>query len=127
MSEHRVLIVYRYPIFQDVIRAILAAEPSIEVVGTAGGPEEAQRCVLTTEPDAVIIDCSHYGGGEAAASWPCKFLRRAESSMRIIILDLADTGMTTLRQKYVDKVTPAELIAAICEEQANAIDERATA
>lgn len=58
MSERpvRVLIVDDHPVVRSGLRALLAGEPGIEVVGAAASGEEALELVDPLDPDVVLCD-----------------------------------------------------------------------
>ncbi|MFH1194242.1 MAG: response regulator transcription factor [bacterium] len=55
-SSRRILIVDDHPFFRKGIVAVLSAEPGIEVVGEAGGGEEALALFNKLSPDIIILD-----------------------------------------------------------------------
>ena len=61
MSGPRVVIVDDHALFRAGVRAEL--EGAVAVVGEAGGVEEAVACVLSVEPDVVLLDVHMPGGG----------------------------------------------------------------
>lgn len=52
----RVVIADDHPVFRDGLRALLATESGIEVVGIAGSGGEAVKVVEATQPDLVVMD-----------------------------------------------------------------------
>lgn len=56
MKTIRTLVVDDEPLARERIRALLAEQPGIEVVGEARDGEEAVRAILTHEPDLVFLD-----------------------------------------------------------------------
>ncbi|MBO0867110.1 MAG: response regulator transcription factor [Micromonosporaceae bacterium] len=52
----RVLLVDDHPVVRDGLRAILAAEPDLCVVGDCGSGAEAVRQAATLRPDVVLMD-----------------------------------------------------------------------
>jgi DNA-binding NarL/FixJ family response regulator len=54
----RVLLVDDHAILRDGLRAILAAEPDVEVVGEAADGVEAIKQAVTHKPDVVLLDLS---------------------------------------------------------------------
>ena len=68
MDDHR--------LFAEALRAILTAEPQIDVVGLALTGEDAVRQSAELEPNVVLMDISMPGGGgfkatrEIVAEWP---------------------------------------------------------
>ena len=56
MEPVRVLIADDHPLFRDGLRALLAGEPSIELVGEAATGTEAVEHALRSTPDVVLMD-----------------------------------------------------------------------
>lgn len=56
MSAARVLIVDDSASARALIRALLARDPAIEVVGEAGDPYEARAAIKATNPDVITLD-----------------------------------------------------------------------
>jgi DNA-binding NarL/FixJ family response regulator len=54
----RVLIADDHRLFAEALRAILGAEPSVDVVGLAASGAEAVRQTSELEPDVVLMDIS---------------------------------------------------------------------
>src|SRR5262245_53229118 len=52
----RVLIVDDHPVVREGLRAVLAAEAEIEVVGETGNGEEAVQLAADLGPDVVLMD-----------------------------------------------------------------------
>jgi DNA-binding NarL/FixJ family response regulator len=52
----RVAIVDDHPIVRDGTAALLAAQPGIELVGTAGTVDDARRLLATTDVDVLLLD-----------------------------------------------------------------------
>lgn len=52
----RVAVVDDHPVVRDGTAAILANQPGIEVVGTAGSMDEARGLLSTTDADVVLLD-----------------------------------------------------------------------
>ncbi len=52
----RVLIVDDHPVVREGLRAILSAEPDLEVVGECGTADEAIRAAAALRPDVVLMD-----------------------------------------------------------------------
>ena len=61
MSGPRVVIVDDHTLFRAGVRAEL--EGAVDVVGEAGGVDEAVEVVLASEPDVVLLDVHMPGGG----------------------------------------------------------------
>lgn len=52
----RIMIVDDHQIVREGVRAVLSADPRIEVVGEAATGKEALRCVRRTLPDVALVD-----------------------------------------------------------------------
>ena len=52
----RVAVVDDHPVVREGTAAILATQPGIEIVGTAGSLEEARALLATTDADVVLLD-----------------------------------------------------------------------
>ncbi len=61
MSPIRVLIADDHPVFRFGMRALLDAEPDIEVLGEATTGEEAVEMVASLQPDLVLMDINMPG------------------------------------------------------------------
>ena len=88
MQMTRVLIVDDQPLFRDMMQRTLAAEPGLEVVGTAGDGETAVRLARETAPEAVIMDIELPGemdGIEAARE-----IKKESPQTGIVILSAHD-------------------------------------
>jgi DNA-binding NarL/FixJ family response regulator len=57
----RVLIADDHRLFAEALRAILGAEPRVDVVGLAASGTDAVRQTLELEPDVVLMDISMPG------------------------------------------------------------------
>ena len=58
MSAIRILIADDHALVRESIRAILANQRDMEIVGTAGDGSEAVELALTHQPDVVVMDIS---------------------------------------------------------------------
>ncbi len=56
MDPLRVLVVDDHPLFREGVRAVLAAEPSMEVAGEAASGSEAVTAAAELQPDVVVMD-----------------------------------------------------------------------
>lgn len=82
-KKYRVLLVDDHALFRDGMRALLALEPDLEVVGDSGDGLEAQRIVEELQPDLVLLDLSMPGisGVEALRN-----IRKRNPLVRVIVL-----------------------------------------
>jgi DNA-binding NarL/FixJ family response regulator len=54
----RVLIADDEPLFVETVEALLAGDPRLEVVGTAGNGQDAVELVVSLAPDVTLMDIS---------------------------------------------------------------------
>ena len=86
MTSIRVLIVEDEPLFSEMLRRTLSAEPDVEVVGVAGDGETGVRFASELAPDAVLMDIELPGeldGIEAALR-----IKNANLDTGIVILSI---------------------------------------
>ncbi|MGE3308663.1 MAG: response regulator [Limisphaerales bacterium] len=78
-------IVDDHPIFRAGLRAVLAGEPSMKVVGEAGDADGARRVVGETRPDIVVLDIEIPGGDglTLAREW-----ERAKRGLSVIVMTM---------------------------------------
>jgi len=88
-GKSRLLIADDHQIICDGLRALLASDPKLEVVGQAGNGHEALRCVATLNVDVVIMDLSmpQTNGVEAIAN-----IKRRFPETKIIVLTFHKAG-----------------------------------
>jgi DNA-binding NarL/FixJ family response regulator len=89
----RVLVADDHPVVRAGLRAILEAEPDLEVVGDCGSGEEAVRLAVALRPDVVLMDLKMPGMNGATAT--AKVV--AESTSRVVVLTTFDTDGDILR------------------------------
>jgi DNA-binding NarL/FixJ family response regulator len=68
MSPIRILLVDDHAVMRAGLRALLAAEPDMQVVGEAATGEEAVERAAELRPDVVLMDLSMPGCGGMAAT-----------------------------------------------------------
>lgn len=78
----RVLIVDEHPVVRLGLRAILEAEPRIEIVGEAADPGRAVAMALAMQPDVVLMDLRLRGGSGTDA---IRRLKASGSRARIVV------------------------------------------
>ena len=87
----RILIADDHGVLRAGLRALLNAEPDLEVVGEAADGDEALRLTRTLQPDIVLMDVSMPGCGGIEATRRLKELR---SDVRVLILTVhEDSGL----------------------------------
>jgi DNA-binding NarL/FixJ family response regulator len=96
--ETRVLLVDDHTILREGVRALLADEPDIVVVGEAGDGEEAVEKVETLHPDIVLMDMvmPRMNGLEAT-----DHIKRRHPEVKVLILSMYDDD------EYVQQVIQA--------------------
>jgi DNA-binding NarL/FixJ family response regulator len=104
-------------VLRDGLRALINRQPDMEVIGEAANGLDAERGVLNTDPDVVLMDLSMPNGGGLAAIVALKQLR---PQSRIIVLTVHDElGYVRAAEQagavgYVLKrAVDTELVAAI--------------
>jgi DNA-binding NarL/FixJ family response regulator len=83
MSKIRVIIADDHAILREGVRALLSAQPDIEVVGEAVDGKEALEKVAQLDPDVVLMDIAMPGLGGIEASLEIK---KAGRRAKILIL-----------------------------------------
>ncbi|SFB32615.1 Response regulator receiver domain-containing protein [Amycolatopsis marina] len=79
----RVVIADDDALIRDALRAVLNAEPDLEVVAAAGDTAEAIALVEQREPDVAVLDLRMAGGGGVAAA---REIRRRVPAVRLVAL-----------------------------------------
>ena len=83
----RVFIADDHGILRGGLRALINAEPDMEVVGEAASGPAAERGVTETAPDVVLMDVSMSGGGGLPA---IAAIKRVRPRTRILVLTVHD-------------------------------------
>ena len=117
MRRIRVLIADDHAVFREALRALLSAQPDIEVVGEAAdGPVVVRRC-RDTAADVVLLDLTMPGRGGVAVA---EDLRRACPDTKVVVLTMHEDEVFARQAAlagavgYVPKKSLAtELIEAI--------------
>jgi DNA-binding NarL/FixJ family response regulator len=87
MSAIRILIVDDHAILREGVRALLASQPDLEVVGEASDGQEAIAAVEKLDPDVVLMDIAMPGLGGIETSLE---LKKQGRRARILILSQYD-------------------------------------
>ncbi|MGI6207848.1 MAG: response regulator [Anaerolineae bacterium] len=113
----RVLIADDHPVFREGLRHILAADPSVEIVGEADTGEAALREARRCEPDVVILDVNMptLDGLQAA-----KRIHQELSNTRVLMLTAFHDEEQMMRAYrvgvaayFAKDVSPGELLASL--------------
>ena len=117
MSTIRVLVVDDHAMFRSGVRAELAQQPSVEVVGEAEDVDSAVAAVAAQQPDVVLLDVHLPGGGGVEVMRRAPSLEGRPRYLALSVSDAADDVIGTIRggaRGYVTKtITGPELAAAI--------------
>ncbi len=68
MDPTRILIADDHPVFRFGLRALLGADPEMELVGEASSGEEAVAQALALQPDVILMDLNMPGGNGIEAT-----------------------------------------------------------
>ena len=91
----RVLLVDDHPVVRSGLRALLAGEPSLDVVGAAATAEEALTLVATLDPDVVLSDLRLGDGIDGVTL--TETLRRGGERPAVLILTTYDNDSDIVR------------------------------
>lgn len=113
----RILIADDHVLVRSGVRALLAADPDLEVVGEAGSGEETLRLAASLEPDLVLLDVTM---PETSGIVTARRLKEAHPGLVVLFLtmhedeDLLHEALRTGAAGYVVKrAEAAELLQAI--------------
>jgi DNA-binding NarL/FixJ family response regulator len=120
----RIVLVDDHGMFRSGVRAELAAESSIEVVGEAADVPSAVAVVHATRPDVVLLDVHLPGGSERPGGrevlHACAALMGGDQPVRFLALSVSDAAEDVIAviragaRGYVTKtISGAELAAAL--------------
>lgn len=85
----RVVIADDHPVVRAGVRALLEAEPDIEVVGAAATPDEAVALAATHSPELVLMDLQF--GDRAAGAEATRRVRALAAPPYVLVLTNYDT------------------------------------
>lgn len=113
----RILIADDHVLVRSGVRALLAADPNLEVVGEAGSGEETLRLAASLEPDLVLLDVTM---PETSGIVTARRLKEVRPDIVVLFLtmhedeDLLHEALSTGAAGYVVKrAEAAELLQAI--------------
>jgi len=107
-----VVVVDDHAIFRAGVRAEL--EGRVELLGEAGTVEEAERAVLSLEPDVVLLDVHLPGGGGVEVIRRVAAARPSQRFLALSVSDAADDVIAVIRagaRGYVTKTIGGEELA----------------
>lgn len=114
----RVVIVDDHPIVRAGLRATLASEPSVTVVGDVGSGSEGVALARQSHPDVVLMDL--HLGGDLDGAVATRLLSELADPPRVLVLTAYESEADILRAieagatGYLLKdADPADLVAAI--------------
>ena len=87
MTPVRLLVVDDHTLFRRGLLALLAADPSLQVVGEAGDAAEAVRKAQALQPDLVLLD-NHLPGATGIQS--LGELREAAPAAKVVLLTVSE-------------------------------------
>jgi DNA-binding NarL/FixJ family response regulator len=85
MGESRILVVDDHPLFRDGVQMVIASDPRLSLVGTAGTAEAALALVERALPDIVLCDINLPGMDGLALA---RQLHRLYPQVRVIMVTL---------------------------------------
>jgi DNA-binding NarL/FixJ family response regulator len=90
----RVVLADDHPVVREGLRAMLSAEPDVEVVAEASSGPRAEALAAELEPDIVLMDLRMPGGGGADS---IERMAAAGLACRVIVLTTYETDGDILR------------------------------
>ncbi|MEV0527599.1 response regulator transcription factor [Streptomyces sp. NPDC050439] len=90
----RIVLADDHPVVREGLRAMLNAEPDLEVVGEASSGPRAEALAAELRPDIVLMDLRMPGGGGADS---IERMAAAGLSCRVIVLTTYETDRDILR------------------------------
>lgn len=105
----RVYLIYHNRMFGDAIRAVLAAQPQIDLVGMSNSPDQIATDMASLRPDVILLEETEDGPtvGDVRT-----FLSNPLAH-RLITLRLDTDGMRVWSQTWRQTVHPQDLVEAI--------------
>jgi DNA-binding NarL/FixJ family response regulator len=117
MSKIRVLLADDHAVLRAGLRAIIDAEPDLEVIGEAASVADAGEQALSVGPDVLVLDLNMPGGDSFAL---IGLVRAGRPNTRVLILTMHDdpeyarSSLAAGASGYVVKTADAgELVAAV--------------
>ena len=113
LSRLRVILADDHAILRQGLRAILDAEPDLEVIGAASNVPDALALCRCLQPDVVIADVSLAGGSGIQAIGP---LQRECPGVRVVMLtghkspECVRAALTAGAHAYIVKDSPVEVL-----------------
>ena len=113
LSRLRVVLADEHAILRQGLRAILDAEPDLEVIGEASNVQDAVALSRCLQPDIVITDVSFAKGSGIGAIGQ---LRRECAAVRVVMLtglnsqECVRAAMTAGAHAYIVKDSPVEAL-----------------
>lgn len=105
----RIYLIYQHQLFADAIRAVLATQPGVELVGLSNRPEQIPGDVTTLVPDVILLEETPTG---LTFQEVCLFLTNP-SAHRLITLRSDRDGMRVWSQTWRQTVRTQDLMEAI--------------
>ncbi|MFI6939990.1 response regulator [Streptomyces sp. NPDC050418] len=90
----RILLADDHPVVREGLRAMLSAEPDLDVVAEASSGPQAEALIATLTPDIVLMDLRMPGGGGVES---IERLAAAGLTCRVIVLTTYETDRDILR------------------------------
>ncbi|MEP9384118.1 response regulator transcription factor [Nocardioides sp. KR10-350] len=117
MSDVRVVVVDDHAMFRSGVRAELAGQPGVVVVGEAEDVDSAAAVIAEQSPDVVLLDVHLPGGGGVEVMRRAPTVDGSPRYLALSVSDAAEDVIGTIRggaRGYVTKtITGRELVAAI--------------
>ncbi len=112
----RVYLVYHNRIFGDALRAILATQPGIELVGMADASAQIVTDVAMLRPDVILLEETELG----LTADDARAVLAGPAPHRLITLRLDADGMHVWSQTWRQTVQAQDLVEAIIADERDA-------